>query len=64
MSSWTDDPIADFNRHCDEQEEWLESRPMCEYCEEPIQDDYYYEIGGECICEHCLNGYFRKYVED
>lgn len=60
---WTDNPIADFNRYCDEQERWLKSRPKCDYCEEHIQDEAYYEINDEKICKHCMNGYFLKYVE-
>lgn len=42
----------------------LEARPKCSECEEHIQDDYCYEINGEVICEHCLNAYYRKSVED
>lgn len=40
--------------------------PQCDYCGEHIQDEYYYEIGGEIICEECLNEHFRKenYMED
>lgn len=60
---WTDNPLADFNRHDAEQQEWLESRPKCSCCEEPIQDDYLYEIDGEYICEDCLNSEYRKRVD-
>ena len=42
----------------------LEARPKCSECEEHIQDDYCYEINGEVICEHCLNAYYRKSVEE
>lgn len=61
---FTDDPIADFNQHDAEQQEWLESRPKCSYCEEPIQDDYCYEIDGEYVCEECLNDNHRKLVDN
>ena len=61
---YTDDPIADFHRHDAEQQEWLEKLPVCSYCDEPIQDDYLYEINDELICEECLNDNFRKNVED
>lgn len=47
-----------------EQEAQLEKLPLCEYCGERIQDDYYFEINNECICEDCLNDNFRKDIED
>ena len=37
--------------HEAEQEKALAERPCCEYCGKPIQDDYYYEINGDIICE-------------
>ena len=43
-----------------EQERWLQSRPICSDCEEPITDDYLYEIDGEHICEDCLKEHYRK----
>lgn len=64
MSRWSDNPVADFNSHCDEEERWLMRRPKCDYCEEHIQDDTYFEINDEKICKECMNFYFRKYVED
>ena len=61
---FTDDPIADFNRHSREQEEWLDSRPVCSECGHHIQDEYCYEINDEYICEDCLKYYHRKRTED
>ena len=43
-----------------EQQAKLEKLRVCDYCEKPIQDDYYYEIDNEYICEECLNDNFRK----
>ena len=60
---FTDDPIADFERHDAEQQAELDKLPRCSICDVPIQDDYYYEINDECICEDCLNDNFRKDVE-
>lgn len=42
----------------------LSRLPVCAYCDNPIQDECYYEIEGETICEECLNANFRKYVCD
>lgn len=60
----TDDPAADFDRFDAEQQKALEKLPVCSYCNEPVQDDYFYEINDEVVCEECLNQNFRKNVED
>lgn len=61
---YTDDPYADFDRHDAEQQAALDRLPKCSYCDEPIQDDYLYEINDEVICEDCIKDNFRKKVED
>lgn len=60
----TDDPHKDFDRWDAEQTAALKKMPVCSYCDEPIQDDYLYEINDEVICEECLKDNFRKPVED
>lgn len=60
----TDDPVADFDRYDAEQVAELEKLPVCSQCNEPIQDDFFYEINDEVVCEECLNQNFRKNVED
>lgn len=62
--TFTDDPIADFERYDAEQQAELDKLPVCEYCGEHIQSDYYFEIEGVIICEDCLNDNFRKDIED
>lgn len=62
--SWTDDPVADFERHDREQTAALELLPLCDYCNDHIQDEYLYDINGEFICESCLDRFFRKRTED
>lgn len=61
---FTDDPVADAERHYAEQEAKLDRLPVCIHCGEKIQDDYYYEIFNECICEDCLNEHYRKEVDE
>lgn len=61
---FTDDPVADFARHDAEQQKELDKLPRCDYCDEPIQDDFYFLINDEVICESCLNRFFRKDVAD
>ena len=53
-----------WKQHDAEKQAELDKLPVCEYCGERIQDDYYFEINDECICEDCLNDNFRKSVED
>lgn len=61
---WTDDPIADAERHIAEQEKQLDRLPRCSYCDEPIQDDFAYYINDEWICEKCMDMYFTRAVTE
>jgi len=51
-----------FVQHDAEQEKQLDRLPVCEYCEEPIQDEYAYYIEGCWFCESCMNEHFRREV--
>lgn len=53
-----------FEQHEAEMERLLESRPVCSECGEYIQDEYFYEINGEYICEECLNENYRRWTDD
>ena len=53
-----------FIQHEQEREEQLNKLPRCSECDEPIQDDYCFEINDELICEGCMNQNHRKWVED
>lgn len=64
MSIYTDDPVRDFLAHDAEQDAWLKSRPVCAYCGEHIQDEYYFNIGGDEVCPDCLNTNHRMQTED
>lgn len=61
---WTDDPVADYNRHCDEQERQMAKLPKCDCCGYRVTDETYYDINGEILCEECLNDKYRKYTDD
>lgn len=28
--------------------------PICEWCGEPIQEDYAFRIHGDLVCQHCI----------
>lgn len=58
-----DDVVDNYDlwlAHEAEKEKALAELPCCEYCGNPIQDEHYYEIDGDIICEKCLNYHFRK----
>lgn len=50
--------------HDSEQEAELQKLPECEYCGHKIQDDHFFLINDEAICEDCLNDNFRRAVDD
>ena len=49
------DPLKDFWEKMIADEEWLDTRPICDQCGERIQDDCYWLINGEKFCESCLD---------
>ena len=53
-----------WEAHERDQERQLSKRPVCGYCDQSIQDDFYFEIEGETTCESCLNKHFKKNVSD
>lgn len=67
MPFLTDDPIADFYRHEEEQERWLRSRPVCCKCKEHIQEPEAVNYKGEFYCNECEGEAWEKirdeYVE-
>ena len=59
----SDSLSRDIDNFLAAEEKAREKLPRCSECDEPIQDDYCYEINGELICEECLQT-FRKNTED
>lgn len=62
----TDDPALDFLRQDIEKERQLARMPLCEgeKCGKRIQDEEYYEVHGEILCEKCMKRKFRRFTED
>ena len=60
---FTDDPVADYDRYCAEQERESQRFPLCSECGERIMDDFCYEINDEYICEKCMKDNHRKDVD-
>ena len=44
-----------LDRYEDEQDAWLRSRPMCDKCDERIQEEYGYAWGELTVCKDCLD---------
>lgn len=63
MSFYSDDPIADFEKHDTEQQKALEQLPKCCECGEPIQEDLCFEYNDEPICDECMYANHRKNIE-
>lgn len=61
---WSDDPVRDFMRHDKKKEEWRESRPICDHCKKHIQDEHFYDIGGEYVCPSCLEDHYGRSTDD
>ena len=57
---YTDDPHADWDRYCDEQEQQAEKFPRCCGCRQRIYDDHLWDIDGELYHEDCAAEHFRK----
>lgn len=51
-----------FLKHDQEQQEWLENRPVCGICGEPVQEESYHLIDGVIYCDRCLAD-MKVYVE-
>jgi hypothetical protein len=59
----TDDPVADWDAHCAEQERQAAKLPHCSECEHPITTEMCFSINGELICENCMDGH-RVFTDD
>lgn len=66
---YSDNPHRDADRQDRIQQRWLDSRPRCFGCREPIQDDTCYELNGRKYCLECedlvwskVRGEFLSYV--
>ena len=62
MFRYTDDPIADYEAYEAELARLEKEVPVCDYCNRPVADDFYYEINDEVICAECMEQHFRREV--
>jgi hypothetical protein len=54
-----------WSAHDGQMENLLERLPVCEdaKCGKRIQDDYYFKVDGEILCEDCMIRRYRKNTE-
>lgn len=62
--NFTDDPIADYDRYLEEQEEQLNNLPLCECCGQPIQQEEAVYYNDQWCCEDCEDEFWRTIRED
>jgi formylmethanofuran dehydrogenase subunit E len=60
----TDDPLRDFDRYDALMADKEAKLPHCEKCGDPINDDIYFEIDGEILCENCMCDIYARSTED
>lgn len=58
------DPLDDFDRLDRAQAAWEARLPKCERCGKPIQDETYFYIDGEILCEKCMTDEYGRSTED
>lgn len=58
------DNLEMWERHDAEQERQLQRLPKCRLCGEPIQEEYFYMIESDCVCESCLAEHFERRTDD
>ena len=61
---YSDNPIRDYDRYCEEQEREMERYPECCDCGKRITDDFVYYIFGDIYCEECMKDEYRRPVDD
>ena len=61
---YTDDPARDFDRWDREQERRKARLPVCEDCKKRIQDEHYFDVDGEILCEKCMIHRYRRNTDD
>lgn len=62
MFRYTDDPVADHEAYEAELARLEKEVPVCDYCNRPVAEDFYYEINDEVICAECMEQHFRREV--
>ena len=58
------DNFSQWEAHEAKHEAWLNTRPVCCHCGEPIQDERMFDINGNYYHVDCAEDEFKKYTDD
>lgn len=58
------DPLDDFDRLDRLQSQRESMLPVCDKCNQPIDDDIYFDIDGEILCDKCMHDRYSRSTED
>ena len=64
---YTDDPAADWDAHCRDEEAYKEKLPVCDICGMVIEGEHVWDIDGTLYCEDCIDDCrhsIDKYIKD
>ena len=61
---YSDEPVRDFDRHDMAMAQRVAKLPKCERCGKPINDDRYFLINEEILCENCMVDEYGRSTED
>lgn len=64
MSRYCPDNYDQWKKHDRRETDWLNSRPRCEHCNEPIQDEDLMDIEGTLYHLECAEREFKRNTED
>ena len=42
----------------------MNEKPVCDYCDNPVIENYWYVINGDVICKQCLDENFKVGVNE
>ena len=64
MMFFSNDPIVDAMRHDAEIEREQEKLPVCDACGKVIDDDTFWLISGETLCDDCAHDMYTIHMDD
>ena len=59
-----EDVYSLWERREAERDRWLDTLPVCCFCNHPIQDEYLFDIEGNLYHEECAADEFRKWTDN
>ena len=54
------DNLSIYEAHEYDRESELEHLPKCDWCNEHIQDDHYFDVNGDRVCEDCFDNWKQE----